>query len=194
MGPGRSRRPTAGISPRGRSPRQRRAGGRICGGAPGSVSGQIATHCVRRHNQALQAHSGEKVANRNVWGFGWAIAHAAVSRRPPNSLDTMVARTHMYTYDAQVLDLPIVQGPFSVAPCQNPKHTIRNFFHRCTVAPSLARERRHLPHPATRESGLGLGLGLGATAAEFCRVLQWRRTRMSARSSASRRRTHRSEW
>ena len=35
----------------------------------------------------------KKVANRNVGDFGWEIAHAAVSRRPPNSLDRVVART-----------------------------------------------------------------------------------------------------
>jgi hypothetical protein len=45
-------------------------------------------------------------------------AHAAVSRRPPISLCTIVARTHMYTYAAKVWDVSIVQGPFSVAPCQ----------------------------------------------------------------------------
>jgi hypothetical protein len=59
-----------------------------------------------------------KVANRGVRGFGWEIAHAAVSRRPPISLYTIVARTRMYTYAASVWDLSIVQGPFSVAPCQ----------------------------------------------------------------------------
>jgi hypothetical protein len=56
--------------------------------------------------------------------FGWGIAHAAVSRRPPISLYTVVARTHMYTYDARVWDLSIVQGPFSVAPCKAPCVTI----------------------------------------------------------------------
>jgi hypothetical protein len=29
-----------------------------------------------------------------------------------------VARTHMYTHDANVWDFCIVQGPLSVAPCQ----------------------------------------------------------------------------
>jgi hypothetical protein len=57
-----------------------------------------------------------EVANR--YDFGWEIAHAAVSRRPPISHDTIVARTHMYTYTAKVWELSIVQGPFSVAPCQ----------------------------------------------------------------------------
>jgi hypothetical protein len=37
--------------------------------------------------------SDAKVANRDVTDFGWVIAHAAVSRRPPISLDTMVPRT-----------------------------------------------------------------------------------------------------
>jgi hypothetical protein len=59
-----------------------------------------------------------KVANRNVRDFGWEIAHAAVSRRPPISLYTMVPRTEGYAYDVGVWDLSIVQGPFSVAPCQ----------------------------------------------------------------------------
>jgi hypothetical protein len=59
-----------------------------------------------------------KNANRNVRGFRWEIAHAAVSRRPPISLNTTVARTEGYTTDAEVWDLSIVQGPFSVASCQ----------------------------------------------------------------------------
>ena len=42
----------------------------------------------------------------------------AVSRRPPSFLDTTVARNEGYTYAAKVWDLSIVQGPFSVAPCQ----------------------------------------------------------------------------
>jgi hypothetical protein len=36
------------------------------------------------------------------WGFGWELAHAAVSRRPPISLPRIVARTHVYTYAAKV--------------------------------------------------------------------------------------------
>ena len=86
----------------------------------------------------VKDYSDEIVANRNVWAFGWEIAHAAVSRRLPISLDTIVAlthmypytlyshvslhivaRTHMYTHAATVWDLSLVQGPFSVAPCRN---------------------------------------------------------------------------
>jgi hypothetical protein len=62
-----------------------------------------------------------------VRGFGWEIAHEAVSRRPPISLDTIVARTHMYTYAAQVWDLSIVQTHLS--PMQNP--TLRFAILRC---------------------------------------------------------------
>jgi hypothetical protein len=51
-------------------------------------------------------------------GFRWENAYAAVSRRPPISLDTIVARTEGNAYAAKVWDLSIVQGPFSVAPCQ----------------------------------------------------------------------------
>jgi hypothetical protein len=51
-------------------------------------------------------------------------AHEAVSRRPPNSLCRIVARTEGYTYDVGVWDLSIVQGP---SPCAKPGHVpIRN--------------------------------------------------------------------
>jgi hypothetical protein len=50
--------------------------------------------------------------------FRVRVAHAAVSRRPPISLFTSVARTEGYTYDAKFRDLSIVQGPFPVDPCQ----------------------------------------------------------------------------
>jgi hypothetical protein len=68
-------------------------------------------------------------------GFGWAIAHAAVSRRPPIPLYTIVARTHTYTYAANVWDSSLVQGPFSVAPSQT-LVPIRNF---CIAARHIMR-------------------------------------------------------
>jgi hypothetical protein len=40
-------------------------------------------------------------------------------------LHDIVDCTHMFTYAAEVRDLSIVQGPVSVAPCQNPEATIR---------------------------------------------------------------------
>jgi hypothetical protein len=46
-------------------------------------------------------------------GFGWERrAHAAVSRRPPNSANTIVARTERSTYAVRVWDLSLVQGLF----------------------------------------------------------------------------------
>jgi hypothetical protein len=53
--------------------------------------------------------------------FGWELAHAAVSRRPPIPLDTMVARTEGYANAAKVWDLSIEQGAFSVVPNPNVK-------------------------------------------------------------------------
>jgi hypothetical protein len=44
-----------------------------------------------------------RVANRDVRDSGWEIAHAAVSRRLPVSLDRVVARTEGYTHAASVL-------------------------------------------------------------------------------------------
>jgi hypothetical protein len=67
------------------------------------------------------------------------IAHAAVSRRPPMPLDTMVSGTGGCAYDVGVWDLSIVQGPFSVAPCQNPLSYDSQLLHRCT---SVTGERR----------------------------------------------------
>jgi hypothetical protein len=64
------------------------------------------------------AQQYKTVANRDVGDFGWEIAHAAGTRRPPISISTIVARTEGYTHAAKVWDLSIVQGPFSVAPCQ----------------------------------------------------------------------------
>jgi hypothetical protein len=60
----------------------------------------------------------QKVANRDVRDSGWEIAHAAVSRRLPIPLYTMVPRTGGYTYDVAVWDLSIILLPVSVAPCQ----------------------------------------------------------------------------
>jgi hypothetical protein len=54
------------------------------------------------------------------------------SRVAEESLDTLVARTHMYTYDAKVWGLSLIQEPFSVIPFQTRNDTIRFFlFPRC---------------------------------------------------------------
>jgi hypothetical protein len=58
-----------------------------------------------------------------VLGLRGCPPSVAVSHRTPFHdarfiLRTMVPRTECYTCDAKVWDLSIVQGPFSVAPCQ----------------------------------------------------------------------------
>jgi hypothetical protein len=50
--------------------------------------------------------------------------------RPPIPLDTIVSRTHLCTYAANVWDLSIVQGPFSVAPSKPERHDSQLFL-RC---------------------------------------------------------------
>ena len=47
------------------------------------------------------------------------------ARRFPST--QRVPRTEDYTYDANVWEVSIVQGPVSVAPCQTASVTIRNF-------------------------------------------------------------------
>jgi hypothetical protein len=67
----------------------------------------------RAGDRTTQVQRTQQVANRDVRGFGWEIAHGAVSRRPPISLDTMVPRTGGYAYGVGVWDSFIVQGAFS---------------------------------------------------------------------------------
>jgi hypothetical protein len=82
-----------------------------------------------------RGNSDAKVANRT--GRVQEIAHAAVSRLPPISLTRIVARTEGYTHAAKVWDLSIVQGPFSVAPCQTLIVRFVNF-DRCREVGSTA--------------------------------------------------------
>jgi hypothetical protein len=82
-------------------------------------------------------YSDAKVANRNVRDFRWEIAHEAVSRRPPISLHTIVARTRMYTYDTNVWALSIVQGPLSVVPRAKPWRYDSQHLHRCAQSVSI---------------------------------------------------------
>jgi hypothetical protein len=79
----------------------------------------------------VRPHAAMKtVANRNFGISGGGSLTRPVSRRPPISLHGIVARTEGYTYAAKVWDLSIVQGPFSVAPCQNPFDS--QLLHHCT--------------------------------------------------------------
>jgi hypothetical protein len=82
--------------------------------------------------------------------FGWEIAHAAVSRRPPISLSRIVARTHMYTYTARVWDLSIVQGPFSVALCRTFAVRLATFATLYLTSPPISRRIPPLPLPLLR--------------------------------------------
>jgi hypothetical protein len=88
------------------------------------------------------AYSDGKVANRDL-RFRVGDRSRAVSRRPPISLDAIVHRTGGYTYYVGVWDLSIVQGPFSVAPCQTLKATIRTFCIAGSQAEMQATVRRH---------------------------------------------------
>jgi hypothetical protein len=93
-------------------------------------------------------------------GIRWAIAHETVSRRPPISLDTIVARTEGYTRGANVWDLFIVQGPFSIAPCQTLAVRFATFA-SLYVAPLYAHAR--LPcEVATRSNDLSTRVCLWA--------------------------------
>jgi hypothetical protein len=74
--------------------------------AAGSVGRNVtnATGSGASCRPRLQSRStyDAKVANRDVRDFGWKVAHEAVTRRPPISLDTMVPRTGDYAYDVGV--------------------------------------------------------------------------------------------
>jgi hypothetical protein len=84
------------------------------------IIGDSAVQLVLTHQRGqVRVCSDAQVANRNSRVFGWEIAHAAVSQRPPLSLTKIVARTEGYTNAASVRDWSIVQRPFSVAPCHS---------------------------------------------------------------------------
>ena len=70
----------------------------------------------------------EKIANRDVRvsGGGSLTGPSRDARRI--SLYTMVALTGGYAYTVGVWDLSIVQGPFSVAPCQTLALRFATFF------------------------------------------------------------------
>ena len=71
---------------------------------------------VRKPDASM--YSDAKVANRDIRVSGGRSLTGAVTRRPPVSIFTVVPRTVGYMYDVGVWDSSIVQGTFSVAPCQ----------------------------------------------------------------------------
>jgi hypothetical protein len=63
--------------------------------------------------QQVQApYSDEQIANRTSGISGGRCAHMAVSRRPPISHSSIVARAEGYAYDARVWDCPSFKGHF----------------------------------------------------------------------------------
>jgi hypothetical protein len=63
---------------------------------------------------------------RIVTGFGWEMAHGAVTRRPPISLDKMVPCIGGYTYAVGVGICPSFKDH-----SLSRRPTIRKYFHRC---------------------------------------------------------------
>jgi hypothetical protein len=114
------------------------------------VSLSTALLCTGRGKKCV-VHRDAKLRNGYVCDFGWMIAHAAVSRRPPVSLDTIVARTHMYTHDCEFGICPSFKRHFFVAPCR-PNITICNILVAvCTsLSPTAVTAggcRQSRPHP-----------------------------------------------
>ena len=69
--------------------------------------------CVSRGSGATDLQRPNKLRIGTGWDFRWGM-----SSRPPIPLYRTVAHTQGYMYDAKVWDSSIVQGQFSVAPCQ----------------------------------------------------------------------------
>jgi hypothetical protein len=63
---------------------------------------------------------------------GGRCAHAAVSRRPPIPLSTIVARTHMYPPAAKFWDFSTVQSAIFCRAVPNPKRYDSQLCRRCT--------------------------------------------------------------
>jgi hypothetical protein len=80
-------------------------------------------HWLRPQFRGAHTHRDEKGANRHVRDSGCEIAHAADLRRPPNSLDTIVARTRT---PRKFGICPSFKGHF-LSPRAKPYISIRDF-------------------------------------------------------------------
>jgi hypothetical protein len=123
------------------------------------VSLSTALLCTGRGKKCV-VHRDAKLRNGYVCDFGWMIAHAAVSRRPPVSLDTIVARTHMYTHDCEFGICPSFKRHFFVAPCRTQHYDLQHS-RRCMYEPfSHSRDCGRLqtkpPSPASVRAGSSL--------------------------------------
>jgi hypothetical protein len=94
----------------------------------GTLGGANVTVVQRAQAEAACSAQCFGETRRDGRDFGWESAHTAVTRRPLIPLYTMVPRTGGYAYDVGVWDLSIVQGPFSVAPCQTLESRFATFF------------------------------------------------------------------
>jgi hypothetical protein len=112
-----------------RAPSRRRVSSRHCRTRSRSTALACDPAPPCRGSAPTAQHSHERDANRNVGDYRRAVAHGAVTRRPPISLYTIVARTHMYTCAANVWDLSIVQG-HSLSPRAIPQCYDSQLFHR----------------------------------------------------------------
>ena len=133
----------------------------FCRAVPKTLISRFATFSSRPVAGCASPPPAVKKLNRDVWDFGWRIAHAAVSRRPPIPLDTSVGRTEGYTYATKVWDLSIVQGPFPVAPCPNANVSIRNVLSSLYppwLFPATFPRGLESRHPESRAEGAALAL------------------------------------
>jgi hypothetical protein len=121
---------------------------------------------LQSHLQVSAPQANANDANLNGRDFGWEIAHAAVSRRPPISLVTIVARTGGYTYDAKVCDSSILCRPV----------LIRNCFIAADVRGAGLRHERGGAAPP----GVGRAARARARAAGHLRLLAAARVRQAA--------------
>jgi hypothetical protein len=88
-----------------------------------SASTQLAT---------LLGYAVQKLRSKRFRDFGWGVAHGAVTRHPPISLDTMVPRTAGYAYEVWGLGFVHHSRTILCRAVPNLRATIRNFSHRCT--------------------------------------------------------------
>jgi hypothetical protein len=68
--------------------------------------------------------------------------------RDARRFPSIVARTHMYTHDAKVWGLSLVQGPNSCRPV--PNVSIRNFFASLYISTGVSDAPDHLSHTRQR--------------------------------------------
>jgi hypothetical protein len=98
----------------------------------------------------------------------------AVSRRPPIPLYTMVPRTGGYTYAVGVWDLSIIQGPFSVAPCQTLTLRFATCSSRCVRAGFVQTCERTSLAGSTPSVSYGMVTSTGTSKAAPCGVSEMR--------------------